>query len=230
MENFLFYSKILFSNKIKKSSNSVNFWNHRHPTVSDMCGGFFDIHDYDIKSTELALQHLTNIGNIKSVLEVGSGIGRISTNLLYKYFENIDLLERKKEFLIKAKENCEILHKKIGRTIFKEFYISSIEDFTFQKTYDMIFIQWVLEYLTDEDLDKFLLQSYKNLNHQGVILIKENVSNPREYITEEGSHIRERSFFEERFKMLNLQEIYSEKVDLGRTDLFDVHCWCLKKI
>ena len=230
MENFLNYSKFFFCNRLKTSSTtSINFWNLKNPTIEDMCGGLSGIHDYDILSTELAISKF-NTSNIKSVLEVGCGIGRISTNILFKYFENIDLLERKREFLIKAEERCKNLNYQHGKTIFRDFYNSSIEDFTFKNNYDLIFIQWVLEYLTDENLDEFLIKVYNNLNHQGVLIIKENVNEKSEYWEDEGSHIREISFFEERFKRLNLKEIYSEKVDLGRTDLYDVQMWCLSKI
>jgi protein N-terminal methyltransferase len=41
-------------------------------------------------------------------------------------------------------------------------------------TYNIIFIQWVIGYLTDEDLVAFLKRCAVGLRHGGVIVIKDN--------------------------------------------------------
>ena len=55
--------------------------------------------------------------------------------------------------------------------------MESLENFKFEKKYDLIWIQWCLENLEDEDLEPFLKKCYDNLNEDGIIIVKENLYN-----------------------------------------------------
>lgn len=55
-----------------------------------------------------------------------------------------------------------------------DFYQQGMEEFEFQRKYDTIWIQWVIGYLTDNDLLAFLEKCKKNLNPHGVVVIKDN--------------------------------------------------------
>jgi protein N-terminal methyltransferase len=57
-----------------------------------------------------------------------------------------------------------------------DFYQQGMEEFEFKKKYDTIWIQWVIGYLTDNDLLTFLNKCKHNLNHNGVVVIKDNAS------------------------------------------------------
>lgn len=54
------------------------------------------------------------------------------------------------------------------------FYQQGMQEFSFERKYDTIWIQWVIGHLTDNDLIAFLSKCKKNLNENGVIVIKDN--------------------------------------------------------
>ena len=66
-----------------------------------------------------------------------------------------------------------------------------MQDFNYETKYDVVWIQWVLCYLTDDDLTEFLLKTQfegltEGLNKKGkkttgLIFIKENVRNGKFY-------------------------------------------------
>ena len=50
-------------------------------------------------------------------------------------------------------------NEKVGK-----YYQLGMEELEFEEKYDCIWIQWVIGYLTDEDLNKFLKKCKENLN------------------------------------------------------------------
>jgi protein N-terminal methyltransferase len=55
------------------------------------------------------------------------------------------------------------------------YFCTGLQDFEPKPdTYNIIFIQWVIGYLTDEDLVAFLKRCAVGLRHGGVIVIKDN--------------------------------------------------------
>lgn len=107
----------------------------------------------------------------QSALDCGAGIGRITKYLLQNYFETVDLVEQNPLFLEEAKKslkNC----KKIG-----SYYPIGLQHFLPEnEKYDVIWCQWVLGHLTDEDFVKFFISCQKGLRRNGIIVVKENVS------------------------------------------------------
>jgi len=58
-------------------------------------------------------------------------------------------------------------------------------DFSFEKNYDCIWIQWVISHLPDDDAIKFLESCRKHLTENGVIVLKENETSNNECIADE---------------------------------------------
>jgi SAM-dependent methyltransferase len=106
-----------------------------------------------------------------SCLDCAAGIGRVTEYVLSNFFKEIDLFEKDKAFLEKCKK------KFIGNDKIKNIYESSLENFQFKRKYDLIWIQWCLENLEDDDLRPFLKKCFENLNDNGIIIIKENLYN-----------------------------------------------------
>lgn len=105
----------------------------------------------------------------KSLKDVGAGIGRIAKDLLANLFNHVDLVEQNSKFIDQAKENMKSIENVKG------FYCSSLQDFEFPgKPYDVIWIQWVIIYLTDKDMISFLKRAKEALSPGGLIIIKEN--------------------------------------------------------
>lgn len=86
-------------------------------------------------------------------------------------FGKVDMLESNSKFLEKASELLR------DQSAFGECFCYTLQTFPIpQKRYDIIWIQWVLCYLTDDDLVIFLQKIYQALkSSEGLIYIKENV-------------------------------------------------------
>ena len=61
-----------------------------------------------------------------------------------------------------------------GRT--GHFYVSGLQDFSPQERYSCVWVQWVVGYLTDSDLEAFLRRCSLSLEPRGMIIVKDNVS------------------------------------------------------
>ena len=66
-----------------------------------------------------------------------------------------------------------------------------LQEFEFEHKYDVIWVQWVLCYLTDDDLIKFLHKCKANLVNQqsGMVFIKENVHDHGFYVDKDDNSV-----------------------------------------
>lgn len=157
--------------------NAANYWSEVPATVDGMLGGFGHISEIDIRSSKALLKQLLNSKDPpdrKYALDCGAGIGRITRFLLTDLFEKVDMVEQNAIFLEKAKSylGTRILETKIG-----EMYSVGLQSFKPEDNkYDVIWVQWVLGHLTDEDLVNFLKSCRRGLKSNGVIVVKENVT------------------------------------------------------
>ena len=174
--------KIENKNKIneEKPNEKVNWykkreahWASKEPVLLSVVGGFEKSHLPDVKCScellnGLILTKQLNPGN---ALDLAAGIGRVTEFVLSNFFKEIDLVEKDKKFIDKCKVKFSSNEK------IKKIYMESLENFKFEKKYDLIWIQWCLENLEDEDLEPFLKKCYDNLNEDGIIIVKENLYN-----------------------------------------------------
>lgn len=134
---------------------ALEYWSEIPPTVDGVLGGFGFISDIDIKGSTQFLNSLLLLENSPArnlALDCGAGIGRITKYLLLPHFNKVDVIEPDKKF-IKEILNFVGEHKSNVETL----YQISLQDFKAEKKYDIIWNQWVLGYLKDEDLITFLL-------------------------------------------------------------------------
>lgn len=123
-------------------------------------------------------------------------------------FEVVDLVDQNEEFLQAAKAKLSPLTDEQHRL--GEIYTCGLQDFNPQsKKYDVIWCQWVLMHLTDDDLCSFLLRCKSSLRPNGIIFVKENVSrdNEPEIDTDDCSVARAEHTYEELFKRSGLNII-----------------------
>ena len=148
-------------------------WASMEPTLLSVLGGFEKSNLPDVKCSCELLNGLilTNQLNPGTALDCAAGIGRVTEFVLTNFFKEIDLVEKEKKFI----EKCKI--KFSGNNKIKNIYMSPLESFKFERKYDLIWIQWCLENLEDEDLIPFLNKCYDNLNDEGIIIVKENLYN-----------------------------------------------------
>ena len=110
---------------------------------------------------------------MNSALDCGAGIGRVTKTVLKPLFENVDLCEPSITQLNEARNYCPEA---------RNFYNKGLQEFNYETRYDAIWIQWVLCYLTDNDIAEFLLKTKRDgltrdesSGKTGLIFVKENV-------------------------------------------------------
>ena len=152
-------------------------------------GGFSSISDVDLRSSHSFLAQFfiprsdfkklpeAKANEIKAnqlrALDCGAGIGRITKNVLLKFFEKVDLLDNCQKFLLEARNY-------IG----PEEYDQRISTIClplqkFQPTdgaqFDLIWVQWVIGHLdTDQQFIDFMTKCKSVLKPHGLLIIKDN--------------------------------------------------------
>lgn len=159
-------------------TNAQKYWSEIAPTVDGMLGGLGCIAPADIQFSSQFLNDLYKMNpspGKSRALDCGAGIGRVTKHLLTKVFECVDLVEQDERFVAIAKDYLSIngaLSKKIG-TIFNEGLQHFVPD---AHVYDIIWCQWVLGHLSDDDLIAFFKRCIQGLSPNGCIILKENVT------------------------------------------------------
>ncbi|KAG0368268.1 AdoMet dependent proline di-methyltransferase-domain-containing protein [Gamsiella multidivaricata] len=124
------------------------------------------------------------------VLDCGAGIGRVTKQVLIKAFDHVDLVENSALFVKQAKEEylkSEIESGKVGEVRCSGLQNVMFEGTDWERRFDVIWCQWVLGHLTDDDLVAFFNRCKKGLKQGGMIFIKENNAKVGIVIDEEDS-------------------------------------------
>lgn len=107
-------------------------------------------------------------------LDVGAGIGRVSSGLLLKHFKSVSLLESNETFLAEAVKTlptgrvCQTFPIRFGDWT-RSLMNSSLE-------FDLVWIQWVIIYASDDELVSFLQEAKSALRPgTGMIGLKDNI-------------------------------------------------------
>ena len=171
-----------------------------------------------------AVQSTKSSKRVMRLCDCGAGIGRISKGLLMD-FGQVDLVEPISKFLDQARSDPELT--RVG-----EFIEKGLEEFEPEVgRYDVIWCQWVLSHLTDDDLTLFISRCLESLESgNGVLVIKENVSRGEDYVLDEqdSSVTRSLKVWERIFEQAGAK-IVKERWQRGfPKNLFPVRMWCLK--
>ncbi|CAH4028514.1 N-terminal Xaa-Pro-Lys N-methyltransferase 1-A-like [Pieris brassicae] len=205
---------------------AAKYWENVPSTVDGVLGGFGYITDIDIEGSKEFLNEILSVNKPPArnrALDCGSGIGRVSKNLLLPYFDKVDLVEQDEKFIRTAKQligdNC-----RLGT-----FYQTGLQLFKPQERYDVIWCQWVLGHLDDYDLINFLERCRDALHKNGIIVAKENVSsNELEYDDVDSSVTRPSYLMLKIFDEANLKVIKT-KIQTGfPDDIYPVYMFALE--
>lgn len=163
--------------------NARRYWSHIDPTIDGMLGGLSIIDTSDVKGSTRFLNDLFKMKpapGTQRALDCGAGIGRVTKNLLINYFNTVDLVEQDENFVRKAHDYLSTndkLNAKVG-----SIHNIGLQDFTpTVDTYDVIWCQWVLGHLTDDDFGAFLERCTAGLTKNGCIIIKENFTSTDDF-------------------------------------------------
>ncbi|KPJ08410.1 Alpha N-terminal protein methyltransferase 1 [Papilio machaon] len=214
--------------EIKFYKKAASYWAKVPATVNGVLGGFGHISDIDIDGSRTFLNHLLSLDDpldTKLALDCGAGVGRVSKYLLVPYFDKVDLVEQDEKFINTAAEVIGQNNVKLGT-----LYHKSLQKFKPDKKYDLIWCQWVLGYLTNNDLVDFLRKCSKSLAANGMIIIKENIAPAEEleYDDEDSSVTRPYKQMLTIFNEANLEIIKSEVQTGFPDDIYSVYMFALK--
>lgn len=143
-------------NELLNYEKSLEYWAEIPATVDGVLGGFGFISDIDIEGSKLFLDSILSSNNPPSsnvAIDCGAGIGRITKYLLIPYFKLVDVIEPDIKFIRAIKDFVGENKNKIG-----SLYRVGLQEFRPEKKYDVIWNQWVLGYLKDDDLIAYLIR------------------------------------------------------------------------
>ncbi|XP_047330837.1 alpha N-terminal protein methyltransferase 1 [Impatiens glandulifera] len=217
-------------------TEGVGYWEGVEASVDGVLGGYAHVSEPDVKDSEVFLNTLlsdlfADRRNGKLVaLDCGAGIGRVTRNLLIRYFNEVDLLEPVAHFLDTARENMapenlpvDNTHKAVN------FYCVPLQDFTPDAgRYDVIWIQWCIGHLSDDDFISFFKRAKGGLKPGGLFILKENIAKAGFVLDKEDRSItRSDSYFKELFNRCGLH-VYKIKDQKGfPKELFAVKMYAL---
>ena len=202
---------------------SVSDWTDRHPdrdswyrtghrhyedgvdaTVDGMLGGFARITETDLEGSArfvrdvktrirpgLRLTKEENGGTPTVACECGAGIGRVTKGLLLPVLgmTRCDLVETSGKLLSAAPSY-------LGEDVASRcrFLRSGLQDFDPPaRSYDLVWVQWVIGYLRDADLVGFLRRCGAALREGGLVVIKDNVCEDAAFVADRDDASRTRS-------------------------------------
>ncbi|XP_010243926.1 PREDICTED: alpha N-terminal protein methyltransferase 1 isoform X2 [Nelumbo nucifera] len=215
----------------------VGYWEGVEASVDGVLGGYGHVDEADVKGSEAFLKNLlvdrfgSGLRNRHLVaLDCGSGIGRITKNLLLRYFNEVDLVEPVSHFLEAAREslvpeNSTIsdMHKAVN------FYLLPLQEFTPEAgRYDVIWVQWCIGQLSDDDFVSFFKRAMAGLKPDGFFVVKENVAKSGFVLDKDDQSItRSDLYFKELFNQCGLH-LYKSKDQKGfPEELFAVKMYAL---
>ena len=146
-------------------AGSTSYWNGVQADVDGMLGGLGGLHDPDIAGSLQFIDHLRSLSPALGngvALDCGAGIGRVSRSVLLHRFTSVELLEPSSDFLTTAKQK--LPSDRVGA-----YHRVGLQDFVPSPAtrYAVVWIQWVLNYLTDDDLVAFLIRCKNSLQPNG---------------------------------------------------------------
>ncbi|XP_022716504.1 alpha N-terminal protein methyltransferase 1 isoform X2 [Durio zibethinus] len=205
----------------------VAYWEGVEASVDGVLGGFGQVNDADINGSEAFLNTLLHErfhggGSNQHLvaLDCGSGIGRITKNLLIRYFNEVDLLEPVSHFLDAARESLSQEYF-VASDVHKatNFYCASLQEFTPDAgRYNVIWIQWCIGHLTDDDFVSFFERAKVGLKPGGFFVLKENIARNGFVLDKEDRSItRSDLYFKDLFRQCGLH-LYKMKLHVESWD------------
>ncbi|KAK6916883.1 Alpha-N-methyltransferase NTM1, partial [Dillenia turbinata] len=194
--------------------NGVAYWQGVEASVDGVLGGYGHVNEPDINASEAFLNTLLR--------------DRFPAALANRHL--VDLLEPVSHFLEAARESlspatsmASDAHKATN------FYCVPLQEFTPESgRYDVIWIQWCIGHLADDDFVSFFKRAKDGLKPGGLFVVKENIArNGFVLDNEDRSITRSDLYFKELFSRCGLH-IYTSKDQKGfPEELFAVKMYAL---
>merc|ERR1719401_2706852 len=208
-------------------AKAESHWEEQEASLNGILGGYPETNGPDLRESRRFLDLLRSAPGAPDfgmVLDCGAGIGRVTSGLLLDVFERVDLAEPNARLLATAQE--QIMSDRVER-----FLPCSLQQLEPERErYDVIWAQWVLLYLPDDDLIRFLERCRLGLKRNGMICIKENVVLEGKWVIdrEDNSIARTDEQYKAIFKRAGLQVVHELQQAAWPTDLIPVMMYALR--
>ena len=201
---------------------SLSYWEKVPATIGGVLGGMDHVHEADIRESRAFIESIADVGRVRA-LDCGAGIGRISKYLLSPMFDKTDLLEPMAHMLEQAKK--ELPEDRVG-----EYILDSMEKAVLPHAYDVVVIQWVAIYLTDEHFASFLAKCKAALRPNGFIFFKENTNQRPNFLVdkEDSSLTRSDLHYKQIFNAAGVEIVSQTTQKEWPEDLFPVMMYALR--
>lgn len=215
--------------------DAINYWSQTPATVDGVLGGYGEgtvVPTMDIIGSQHFLRKLKSRMIVQDEFEkygvdIGAGIGRITRDMLHKYCDKIDLVEPVKPFVDQMASELKSLIEinKIGR-----IYQIGMQDWIPDKKYWLIWCQWCVGHLPDNELISFLKRCKDSLQPNGTIIVKENNTpgNNDDFDETDSSVTRSDSTFKRLFMEAGLKLIAMDVQRGLPRELYTVKMYALK--
>ncbi|KAH3681258.1 hypothetical protein WICPIJ_007782 [Wickerhamomyces pijperi] len=215
--------------------DAIQYWSSTPATVNGVLGGFGEqtsVPKADVMGSLTFLRKLKPRmplaeGQIKCVVDIGAGIGRVTRDMLHKVADKIDLVEPVKPFVDQMQVELKPLIEqgKIGT-----IYDIGAQDWTpEQGKYWCIWCQWCVGQLPDEEFVKFLIRCKDGLQENGTIVVKENNAYDDDVFDDADSSVtRSNASFQKLFRKAGLKLIAVELQRGLPKELYPVRMYALK--
>ena len=156
---------------------AIKYWNGIAPNVNGMLGGFPQISRIDLRGSANFLTKLRRLfpsigqAQLERGVDCGAGIGRVTDGFLSNVCTVVDIVEPVEKFVQEVRNGRLSAEGKIG-----DIYTVGLESWVPAKKYDLIWNQWCVGHLTDDQLVEYLKRCKEALTENGLVVIKENLS------------------------------------------------------
>ena len=142
------------------ANKAFDHWTGEEASDSGVLGGALITHEPDVAASLAFLRtHLPGKaddawrrGRGLVALDCGAGVGRVSKNVLAPLgVATVDLVEPQQHMVAEARKNLAA----DGPAI-RHVFLQSLENFTPTERYDLIVIQWVLQYISTQEVEQFM--------------------------------------------------------------------------
>lgn len=220
--------------------DAINYWSAVPASVDGVLGGFGErtsVPKADIVGSSTFLRKLRSrldcpSGYEKLTLDVGAGIGRITRDFLWKVSDSCDLLEPVKPFVQQMTKQLEPVRAsgKLG-----DIYEIGMQEWSCAENkigrYWLIWCQWCVGQLPDEELVSFWMRCRKALigNGIGTLIVKENIAPVEDIFDDTDSSVtRTDAKFRDLFARAHFKLIATDKQKGLPKGLYPVRMYCLK--
>ncbi|KAJ7297989.1 hypothetical protein O6H91_Y024200 [Diphasiastrum complanatum] len=163
--------------------NGIKYWTGVEATVDGVLGGYGNVSSWDVMESDAFF--LILFATCRPCLQYcGAGVGRVTKQLLLRHFHEVDLVEPVQHFLETARRDLKshilesnvIQDHSLHRVV--NFFATPLQVKLHSEPnrYDVIWVQWCIGHLTDQDFVTFFLRAKVGLKPDGLFVLKENVS------------------------------------------------------